>query len=236
MIGPKGKVINALQAETGADIAVDDDGVVGVVTIGAKESSAVEEARRRIAVIIDPPEAEVGAIYPGKVVNITKFGAFVNILPGRDGLLHISKLGGGKRVDRVESVLTLGQEVDVKVDDIDPAGQGVALFLSASGSEGSGSSGGPGRRSCRASRGPRARRRWPKAAAPRGRPVTPAGPSGGVEVVLVRGRLRRGVDQATSATSVPHAVCRPRRRGPVRQRRSEAPTTRRGAERGADRR
>jgi polyribonucleotide nucleotidyltransferase len=128
VIGPKGKVINALQAETGADIAVDDDGAVGVVTIGAKESSAVEEARRRIAVIIDPPEAEVGATYPGKVVNITKFGAFVNILPGRDGLLHISKLGGGKRVERVESVLTLGQEVDVKVDDIDPQGK-VSLSL-----------------------------------------------------------------------------------------------------------
>ena len=128
VIGPKGKVINALQAETGADITVDDDGVVGVITIGAKESTAVEEARRRIAVIIDPPEAEVGAIYPGKVVNITKFGAFVNILPGRDGLLHISKLGGGKRVDRVESVLTLGQEIDVKVDDIDPQGK-VSLSL-----------------------------------------------------------------------------------------------------------
>jgi polyribonucleotide nucleotidyltransferase len=128
VIGPKGKVINALQAETGADITVDDDGVVGVITIGAKESTAVEEARRRIAVIIDPPEAEVGATYPGKVVNITKFGAFVNILPGRDGLLHISKLGGGKRVDRVESVLTLGQEVDVKVDDIDPQGK-VSLSL-----------------------------------------------------------------------------------------------------------
>jgi polyribonucleotide nucleotidyltransferase len=128
VIGPKGKVINALQAETGADIAVDDDGAVGTVTIGAKESSAVEDARRRIAVIIDPPEAEVGAIYPGKVVNITKFGAFVNILPGRDGLLHISKLGGGKRVERVESVLTLGQEVEVKVDDIDPQGK-VSLSL-----------------------------------------------------------------------------------------------------------
>jgi polyribonucleotide nucleotidyltransferase len=130
VIGPKGKVINTLQAETGADITVDDDGEVGIVTIGAKESSAVEEARRRIAVIIDPPEAEVGATYQGKVVNITKFGAFVNILPGRDGLLHISKLGGGKRVERVESVLTLGQEVEVKVDDIDPQGK-VSLSLAS---------------------------------------------------------------------------------------------------------
>ena len=105
VIGPKGKVINALQAETGADIAVDDDGLFGIVTIGAKDGGAVSEAKRRIFLIVDPPEAEVGAIYPGKVVNITKFGAFVNILPGRDGLLHISKVGGGKRVDRVEDVL-----------------------------------------------------------------------------------------------------------------------------------
>jgi polyribonucleotide nucleotidyltransferase len=128
VIGPKGKVINTLQAETGADITVDDDGMHGIVTIGAKDSSAVEEARQRIFLIVEPPEAEVGAVYPGKVVNITKFGAFVNILPGRDGLLHISKVGGGRRVDKVEDVLTLGQEVEVKVDDIDPQGK-VSLSL-----------------------------------------------------------------------------------------------------------
>ena len=128
VIGPKGKVINALQAETGADITVDDDGLFGIVTIGAKDGGAVKEAKRRIFLIVDPPEAEVGAVYPGKVVNITKFGAFVNILPGRDGLLHISKIGGGKRVDRVEDVLSLGQDVEVKVDDIDPQGK-VSLSL-----------------------------------------------------------------------------------------------------------
>ncbi|MDA8071962.1 MAG: polyribonucleotide nucleotidyltransferase [Actinomycetota bacterium] len=128
VIGPKGKVINALQAETGADITVDDDGLFGIVTIGAKDGRAVEEARRRIHVIIEPPDAEVGATYEGKVVNITKFGAFVNILPGRDGLLHISKVGGGKRVDKVEDVLSLGQAIAVKVDDIDPQGK-VSLSL-----------------------------------------------------------------------------------------------------------
>jgi polyribonucleotide nucleotidyltransferase len=128
VIGPKGKVINALQQETGADIAVDDDGMVGTVTIGAKDGSAVEEARRRISTILDPPLAEVGATYEGKVVNITKFGAFVNILPGRDGLLHISKIGQGKRVERVEDVLELGQSVEVRVDDIDPQGK-VSLSL-----------------------------------------------------------------------------------------------------------
>ncbi len=141
VIGPKGKVINALQAETGADIAVDDDGLFGIVTIGAKDGGAVSEARRRIFLIVDPPDAEVGAVYPGKVVNITKFGAFVNILPGRDGLLHISKVGGGKRVDRVEDVLSLGQDVEVKVDDIDPQGK-VSLSLAGepSAATGNGSS------------------------------------------------------------------------------------------------
>jgi polyribonucleotide nucleotidyltransferase len=128
VIGPKGKVINTLQAETGADITVDDDGLFGVVTIGAKDGNAVEEARRRIYLIVDPPEAEVGATYEGKVVNITKFGAFVNILPGRDGLLHISKMGSGRRVERVEDVLTLGQSIEVRVDDIDPQGK-VSLSL-----------------------------------------------------------------------------------------------------------
>jgi polyribonucleotide nucleotidyltransferase len=126
VIGPKGKVINTLQQETGADIAVDDDGVVGTVTIGAKDGAAVEEARRRIALILDPPVAEVGAIYPGKVVNITKFGAFVNILPGRDGLLHISKmsvLNNGQRIKEVEDVVALGQSIEVRVDDIDPQGK-----------------------------------------------------------------------------------------------------------------
>ena len=125
VIGPKGKVINTLQQETGADIAVDDDGVVGTVTIGAKDSNAVEEARRRISLILDPPSAEVGAVYPGKVVNLTKFGAFVNVLPGRDGLLHISKLplAGGKRVNQVEDVLTWASALEVRVDDIDPQGK-----------------------------------------------------------------------------------------------------------------
>jgi len=128
VIGPKGKVINALQAETGTDITVDDNGLAGTVTIGAKDGGAVAEAQRRISLIIEPPDADVGATYLGKVVNITKFGAFVNILPGRDGLLHISKVGGGKRVDRVEDVLSLGQEIEVRVDDIDPQGK-VSLSL-----------------------------------------------------------------------------------------------------------
>jgi len=156
VIGPKGKVINALQQETGADIAVDDDGMVGTVTIGAKDGTAVEEARRRISTILDPPLAEVGATYQGKVVNITKFGAFVNILPGRDGLLHISKIGQGKRVERVEDVLELGQPVEVKVDDIDPQGK---VSLSLAGEPPAGGSSSPEDRGGRSDGGGRGRPR-----------------------------------------------------------------------------
>jgi polyribonucleotide nucleotidyltransferase len=123
VIGPKGKVINTIQQETGADIAVDDDGMVGTVTVGATERTKVDEAVRRIQLIIEPPKADVGGTYTGKVVSITKFGAFINILPGRDGLLHISKVGKGERVNNVEDVLSLGQEIEVRVDDIDVQGK-----------------------------------------------------------------------------------------------------------------
>ena len=123
VIGPKGKIINTIQAETGADIAVDDDGAVGIVTIAAVESWRMEEARTAIVNIVDPPKAEIGVTYIGRVVNITKFGAFVNILPGRDGLLHISKIGRGKRINSVEDVLSLGDEVEVVVDEIDDRGK-----------------------------------------------------------------------------------------------------------------
>jgi polyribonucleotide nucleotidyltransferase len=139
VIGPKGKVINQIQQETGADIAVDDDGIVGTVTIGSTDGGAVAEARRQIELIISPPSADLGAVYPGRVVNITKFGAFVNILPGRDGLVHISKLGKGRRIDRVEDVLSLGDEIQVRVDDIDPNGK---VSLTPVGEEWAGAGGG----------------------------------------------------------------------------------------------
>ncbi len=150
VIGPKGKVINAIQTETGADISVDDDGVTGVVSIAATEKEIVDEAERQIRLILDPPTADVGETYNGRVVNITKFGAFVNILPGRDGLLHISKIGGGKRIDKVEDVLELGQEVEVEVEDIDPNGK---ISLRIAGDESS--SGGGGGRNGRESSGGR---------------------------------------------------------------------------------
>jgi polyribonucleotide nucleotidyltransferase len=123
VIGPKGKVINTIQQETGADISVDDDGAQGIVTIGAVESWRMEEAKAQILAIVDPPKAEIGKTYRGRVVNITKFGAFVNILPGRDGLVHISKLGRGKRINAVEDVLNLGDEIEVTVEEIDDRGK-----------------------------------------------------------------------------------------------------------------
>ena len=175
VIGPKGKVINTLQQETGADIAVDDDGVVGTVTIGAKDGRAVEEARRRIAMILDPPTPEVGATYQGRVVNLAKFGAFVSIMPGRDGLLHISKmapLNGGKRIGQVEDVLELGQAIEVKVDDIDPQGKvSLSLVGDFPESEDSGDTRPPRRensdRGDRGERAPRDRDRAPRDRAPR---------------------------------------------------------------------
>ncbi len=140
VIGPKGKVINAIQAETGADVSVDDDGMVGTVTIGAVDRGAVLEAERQIRLILNPPTAGVGEVYKGRVVNITKFGAFVNILPGRDGLVHISKLGGGKRIDKVEDVVSLGDEIEVRVDDVDPNGKISLSPTSAPASDKGGSS------------------------------------------------------------------------------------------------
>jgi polyribonucleotide nucleotidyltransferase len=180
VIGPKGKVINTLQQETGADIAVDDDGMVGTVTIGAKDGNAVEEARRRISLILDPPTADVGAVYAGRVVNITKFGAFVNVLPGRDGLLHISKLSplaGGKRINNVEDVLTLGQPVEVRVDDIDPQGK-VSLSLASvpEGSEDNTDAAPPRREAARAPREDREPRDRDR---DRGHASAPAAPSNG---------------------------------------------------------
>ncbi len=125
VIGPKGKVIRELEEETGATIEIDDD---GTVRVGAADTASMELARERILAIGFPPEAQVGETYDGEVVNITKFGAFVNILPGRDGLLHISKMGGGRRINQVEDVLSLGDTVQVVVREIDDRGK-VSLDL-----------------------------------------------------------------------------------------------------------
>ena len=139
VIGPKGKTIRELEEETGASIEIDDD---GTVRVGAPDTASMNLAKDRILAIGFPPEAKVGEIYDGEVVNITKFGAFVNILPGRDGLLHISKIGGGKRIDKVEDVLSLGDSVKVVVREIDDRGK-VSLDMAdapTSGGDDSGSS------------------------------------------------------------------------------------------------
>ena len=149
VIGPKGKVIRELEEETGATIEIDDD---GTVRVGASDTASMELARERILAIGFPPEAEVGADYEGEVVNITKFGAFVNILPGRDGLLHISKMGGGRRIEQVEDVLSLGDKVQVVVREIDDRGkvslelaEGVELELREGAKVASSDGGGRGR-------------------------------------------------------------------------------------------
>ncbi len=142
VIGPKGKVINALQDETGAEIMVDEDADGARVSVAAADRAAVADAEERIRAIVFPPEVELGAIYVGKVVNITGFGAFVNILPGRDGLVHISKLGGGRRLDRVEEVLSLEDEITVRVDSVDGNNR---ISLIPVGADDDGSDGGGGR-------------------------------------------------------------------------------------------
>lgn len=118
VIGPKGKVINQLQADTGTEINVDDSDGVARVTISSPNRLKVDEAKEMVDLIINPPEPEMGIVYTGTVVNITSFGAFVNFLPGRDGLVHISKLGGKRRLERVEEVLAMGDVLEVVVDEL----------------------------------------------------------------------------------------------------------------------
>jgi polyribonucleotide nucleotidyltransferase len=123
VIGPKGKMINQIQAETGADISIEDD---GTVYIGATDGPSAEAARAAINAIANPHMPEIGERFVGTVVKTTTFGAFVSLSPGKDGLLHISqirKLVGGKRVDNVEDVLSVGQKVQVEIGEIDPRGK-----------------------------------------------------------------------------------------------------------------
>jgi polyribonucleotide nucleotidyltransferase len=128
VIGPKGKVVRELEEQTGATIEIEEEAGYGIVRIASADADALAAARERVMAIVFPPEAELGKEYQGEVVNITKFGAFVNILPGRDGLLHISKIDATRRVDRVEDYLELGQKIAVVVEDIDRNGK-LALRL-----------------------------------------------------------------------------------------------------------
>jgi polyribonucleotide nucleotidyltransferase len=123
VIGPKGKMINQIQDDTGADISIEDD---GTVYIGATDGPSAEAARAAINAIANPTMPEVGERYLGTVVKTTTFGAFVSLVPGKDGLLHISQIRrmvGGKRVENVEDVLSIGQKVQVQIAEIDPRGK-----------------------------------------------------------------------------------------------------------------
>ena len=123
LIGPKGKTINAIQDETGADISIEED---GTVYIGATDGASAEAARAQVNAIANPTNPEVGEQFLGTVVKIAAFGAFVSLLPGKDGLLHISevrKLAGGKRVENVEDVLGVGQKILVEITKIDDRGK-----------------------------------------------------------------------------------------------------------------
>ncbi len=120
VIGPKGKKINEIVALTGADIDIQDD---GTVFIGAREAGGADEAVRIIDEIANPRPITVGERFTGTVVNTTTFGAFVNLVPGRDGLIHISKLGRGKRLASVEEAVKVGQTIEVEVQDIDDRGK-----------------------------------------------------------------------------------------------------------------
>jgi polyribonucleotide nucleotidyltransferase len=123
LIGPKGKNINQIQADTGADISIEDD---GTVYIGAVDGPSAEAARAAVNAIANPLNPEVGERFLGTVVKIATFGAFVSLTPGKDGLLHISevrKLAGGKRVENVEDVLGVGQKIQVEITKIDDRGK-----------------------------------------------------------------------------------------------------------------
>jgi polyribonucleotide nucleotidyltransferase len=120
VIGPKGKRINEIIAMTGADINIEDD---GRVFIGSREGEGAQQAVQMIEEIANPRPILPGERFDGTVVKTTTFGAFVNILPGRDGLVHISKLGRGKRLSSVEEAVNVGDHLTVEVQEVDPQGK-----------------------------------------------------------------------------------------------------------------
>jgi polyribonucleotide nucleotidyltransferase len=120
VIGPKGKRINEIIAVTGADIDIQDD---GTVFIGSREGAGADQAAKMIDEIVNPRPLSVGERFTGKVVKTTTFGAFVNLVPGRDGLVHISKLGKGKRLSSVEEAVKEGDTLEVEIQEIDQMGK-----------------------------------------------------------------------------------------------------------------
>ena len=123
VIGPKGKMINSIQEDTGAEITIEDD---GTIYIGATDGTSAEAARTAINAIANPHIPEVGERFLGTVVKTTTFGAFVSLLPGRDGLLHITqirKLHGGARIENVDDVISVGDKIQVEIRDVDDRGK-----------------------------------------------------------------------------------------------------------------
>jgi polyribonucleotide nucleotidyltransferase len=120
VIGPKGQMINAIQDETGADITIEDD---GTIYVGATDGPSAQAAVDRINAIANPQLPKIGERFLGTVVKTAPFGAFVSLVPGRDGLVHISKLGNGKRIGKVEDVVNVGDKLQVEITDIDARGK-----------------------------------------------------------------------------------------------------------------
>ncbi len=120
VIGPKGKMINSITEDTGADIAIEDD---GTIFVSGSDASAVQAAIDKINAIANPQMPKIGERFLGTVVKTTAFGAFVSLLPGKDGLVHISKLGNGKRIAKVEDVANVGDKLQVEIADIDARGK-----------------------------------------------------------------------------------------------------------------
>jgi polyribonucleotide nucleotidyltransferase len=127
VIGPKGKMINSITEETGAQISIEDD---GTVFVGAADGVSAQAAIDKINAIANPQLPKIGERFLGTVVKTTDFGAFVSLLPGRDGLVHISKLGRGKRIAKVEDVVNVGDKLRVEIGDIDNRGK-ISLILVA---------------------------------------------------------------------------------------------------------
>ncbi|GGS39015.1 MULTISPECIES: polyribonucleotide nucleotidyltransferase [Actinokineospora] len=125
VIGPKGKMINSITEQTGADISIEDD---GTIYVGAADGPSAEAAIGLINAIANPQLPKVGERFLGTVVKTAAFGAFVSLLPGKDGLIHISKLGGGKRINKVEDVVKVGDKLRVEIADIDQRGK-ISLVL-----------------------------------------------------------------------------------------------------------
>jgi polyribonucleotide nucleotidyltransferase len=123
VIGPKGKMINSIQEDTGAEITIEDD---GTIYIGATDGTSAEAARTAINAIANPHIPEVGERFLGTVVKTTAFGAFISLLPGKDGLLHITqirKLHGGARIENVDDVVKVGDKIQVEIREVDDRGK-----------------------------------------------------------------------------------------------------------------